>query len=49
MAMVGGTYCEIKIPVRELQLKMLGGLIREGGVYAGRYGTQYMAIALRVA
>ena len=29
--MVGWLMREIKIPVQELRLKMLGGLIREGG------------------
>jgi len=30
---LGGPICEIIIPVQELQLKMKGGLIREGGHY----------------
>jgi len=29
--MIGGLIREIKIPVQELRLKTLGGLIREGG------------------
>ena len=37
----GGTICEIKIHVQELRLKTenVGGIIREEGVYVGRYGT----------
>ena len=31
----------IKIPQYEFALKMLGGLMREGGVFAGHYGTTY--------
>ena len=33
--MVGGLIREIKIPVQELRLKTLGGLIREGGLICG--------------
>ena len=29
---------EIKIPVQELWLKVLGGLYVKGGIYAGHYG-----------
>ena len=29
----------IKIPQYEFALKMQGGLMREGGVFAGHYGT----------
>ena len=36
---LGGLMHEIKIPVQELGLKTLGGLIREGGLYAGHYAT----------
>ena len=32
--------CETKVPMQELELKMEGGLMREGGgVIAGFYGT----------
>ena len=34
----GGLIRETKIPVQELWLKMGGGLIREGGVFAGATG-----------
>jgi len=33
--MVGGLIREIKIPVQELRLKTLGGLIRKGGLICG--------------
>ena len=34
----GGLIRETKLPMQELELKMQGGLIREGGVIAGFYG-----------
>ena len=39
----GGPMREIKIPVQELRLKMLGGLIHEGGHVCGtlRYVLQH--------
>jgi len=42
MAMVGGPIREIKIPVQELWLKTLGGLIRERGRICGtlRYNNR---------
>ena len=34
-----GLICETKLPMQELELKMKGGLMREGGgVIAGFYG-----------
>ena len=39
MAMVGGPIREIKINTcARILAKIGGGLIREGGVYAGHYG-----------
>ena len=35
----GGLIRETKVPMQELELKMQGGLMREGGVIAGFYGT----------
>ena len=31
---------ETKLPVQELWLKLGGGLMREGGVWVGFYGTR---------
>jgi len=40
--MVGGPMHEIKVPVQELWLKMLGGIYTMGGVYERHYGiNQY--------
>ena len=35
----GGAYARIKIPLQDCALKMQWGLMREGGVFAGHYGT----------
>ena len=37
----GGLIRETKVPMQELELKMEGGLMREGGVIAGFYGNTY--------
>ena len=39
---MGGLIRETKLPMQELELKMQGGLMREGGggVIAGFYGTK---------
>ena len=34
----GGLINETKLPMQELEPKLQGGLIREGGVFAGLYG-----------
>ena len=35
----GGLMRGIKIPLHDFALKMQGGLMREGGVFAGHYGN----------
>ena len=35
--------CGIKIPQQDFALKMPGGLMHEGGVFAGHYGTCTLA------
>ena len=39
MAMVGGAYTRDKNTRARTLAENVGGLIREGGVYAGHYGT----------
>ena len=34
----------IKIPQQDFALKMPGGLMREGGIFAGHYGTQLICV-----
>ena len=34
----GGLMCGIKILLQDFTLEMQGGLMREGGVFAGHYG-----------
>ena len=36
----GGLIHETKLPMQELEPKLQGGLIREGGVFAGFYGIK---------
>ena len=40
----GGLIHETKLPMQELEPKLQGGLIREGGVFAGFYGTRFSSL-----
>ena len=40
----GGLICKTKLSLQELELRMQGGLMCDGGVIAGFYGNIYLII-----
>ena len=38
----------MKIPQQDFALKMPGGLMREGGVFAGHYGRYFLSLLNKV-
>ena len=38
----GGLMRGIKIPLQDFALKMQGGIMHEGGVFAGHYGKSFV-------